>query len=39
MKQYTTSRKVAGWIPVEVIDFSVELILPDALWHRSRLSL
>jgi hypothetical protein len=32
--QYATSRKVAGWIPDEVISFffSVYLILPAALW-------
>jgi hypothetical protein len=31
LKQYATSRKVAGWIPDEVIYFSVDLIVPAAL--------
>jgi hypothetical protein len=32
LRHYATSRKVAGSIPDEVIGFSIDLILPAALW-------
>jgi hypothetical protein len=31
VKYYATSRKVAGLIPDEVIDFSIDVMLPAAL--------
>jgi hypothetical protein len=32
LRHYATSRKVAGSIHVDVIDLSIDLILPTAVW-------
>jgi hypothetical protein len=32
LTHYATSRKVAGRFPMRSLDFSIELILPAALW-------
>jgi hypothetical protein len=32
LRHYATSQKVAGSIPDEVIEISIDLILPAALW-------
>jgi hypothetical protein len=39
MRHYAASRKVAGSIPDEVIGFSINIILPAAVWPCGGLSL